>query len=565
MSSKKTAIRLSLSLIAALVLAVPAFAQESAWEEYVRRNPAAVDDDSIDPLMRRLLHALQPDQVAALAEGADPDTMVLASGESLAEFLRDSVGGGPGLVYVPVAQCRLFATNFQTAPVTGSMAADEIRDFVARGSGTAHTDQGGFVDCGIPTEAVVVVLHFRLVADAVVDGRGSLKVWAADAPEPNGHVMEYEPVVDPPLQARRRFSAMALTELCPTGTCLGGEFKVKTAVLGAGLRGDVAGYFRPIEVADVPGAGDADTLDGLDSTDFALAVHTHDGGDITSGTVGEPLIDSLIARDDEVVDIVKDNDGTGSGIDTDLLDGRDSLDLMLQVGNCLTVSASCPAVAADALAARCWQTIQAAIDAADPSCVSNCLPAATATNRYVVKVGPGIYNGRVTMLPFVDIEGSGQKVTIIRHTANTVIGADDAELRQLTAEAIGPGGGYHALLVLGTSPMVKHVTLRTSGATDGNVGLGGSAGSAPILDHVTAIAQAGPGTNDNAIAVGAGWTVTIRNSILQGADSATALFGTGTAKIINTQLIGPASGTAAQYACLGAYDGTVTELDTNCQ
>ena len=33
------------------------------------------------------------------------------------------------------------------------MAADEIREFVARGAGTAHTDQGGVVDCGIPTEA----------------------------------------------------------------------------------------------------------------------------------------------------------------------------------------------------------------------------------------------------------------------------------------------------------------------------------------------------------------------------------------------------------------------------
>ena len=71
---------------------------------------------------------------------------------------------------------------------------------------------------------------------------------------------------------------------------------------------------------------DAALLDGLDSTAFAEAAHTHTGADITSGTVDEGVIDVLIARVADVFDIVLAADGTGSGLDADLLDGRSSAD-----------------------------------------------------------------------------------------------------------------------------------------------------------------------------------------------------------------------------------------------
>jgi hypothetical protein len=82
-------------------------------------------------------------------------------------------------------------------------------------------------------------------------------------------------------------------------------------------------------------AGDADTLDGLDSTAFALAGHDHDadyaplvhvhaGEDITSGTVADARIASTITRDSEVFGIVLAADGAGSGLDADLLDGLSS-------------------------------------------------------------------------------------------------------------------------------------------------------------------------------------------------------------------------------------------------
>jgi hypothetical protein len=69
---------------------------------------------------------------------------------------------------------------------------------------------------------------------------------------------------------------------------------------------------------------DADLLDGSNSSAFAGSVHTHSGTDITSGTVAEPRIDALVARDAEVLPVVLAGDGSGSTLDGDLLDGLDS-------------------------------------------------------------------------------------------------------------------------------------------------------------------------------------------------------------------------------------------------
>ena len=58
-------------------------------------------------------------------------------------------------------------------------------------------------------------------------------------------------------------------------------------------------------------AGDANTLDGKDSAQFADATHPHSGADITSGTVEADRIE----------------DGAGSNLDADTLDGLDSTEL----------------------------------------------------------------------------------------------------------------------------------------------------------------------------------------------------------------------------------------------
>src|ERR1041384_2145095 len=72
------------------------------------------------------------------------------------------------------------------------------------------------------------------------------------------------------------------------------------------------------------------------------------------------------------------------------------------------------------------------------------IPSPSSTNRWLVKIEPGIYQlqgNALSMRPWVDIEGSGIGVTTIRlaapttPTVPTISGASNAELRMLTVEA----------------------------------------------------------------------------------------------------------------------------------
>lgn len=78
---------------------------------------------------------------------------------------------------------------------------------------------------------------------------------------------------------------------------------------------------------DGAGSGlDADTLDGRDSTTFADALHTHSADEIVSGELADARLSGAITRDSEVLPIVLSADGAGSGLDADVLDGFDSSD-----------------------------------------------------------------------------------------------------------------------------------------------------------------------------------------------------------------------------------------------
>lgn len=96
----------------------------------------------------------------------------------------------------------------------------------------------------------------------------------------------------------------------------------------------------------------------------------------------------------------------------------------------------------------------------------NSITDASVTNRYLVKVMPGVYNERVTMKHYVDIEGAGEQTTKITYggSANadtgTVIGANDAELRFLTVENTGGSSGYNIAVYSNiTSLRLTHVTI----------------------------------------------------------------------------------------------------------
>jgi hypothetical protein len=99
---------------------------------------------------------------------------------------------------------------------------------------------------------------------------------------------------------------------------------VAEARIAAALARD-AEVFGIVTDADGPASGlDADLLDGQSSTAFAAAAHTHAGDDIASGTIAEVRIEAALTRDAEVLGIVTANDGPGSGLDADTLDGLSS-------------------------------------------------------------------------------------------------------------------------------------------------------------------------------------------------------------------------------------------------
>ena len=183
------------------------------------------------------------------------------------------------------------------------------------------------------------------------------------------------------------------------------------------------------------------------------------------------------------------------------------------------------------------------------------------SNRYLIKVGPGTYSEQVTMKPFVDIEGSGEKVTTITSASNpTVLGAGFSELRRLTVAQTGGGVGIQNS---GPSPTIKHVTVDATGA--GAVGVHAQSGAAPVLIATTV------SSSDRGVVVFQ-VTATIRDSILAGVGAGLDLGGIpgfpATANVVNTQIVGGATMPAATdetYNCLGAYDATFTELDTSCQ
>ncbi len=122
------------------------------------------------------------------------------------------------------------------------------------------------------------------------------------------------------------------------------------------------------------------------------------------------------------------------------------------------------------------EVVDVALSGADFSSIQTALDSildASASKRYLVVVHPGIYDGQVTMKAFVDIQGSGRNVTRIRSAGfgdintGTVMGADDAELRDLTVENTGGATHNNAIVCVSSSPAIRRVTaIATSTSTN---------------------------------------------------------------------------------------------------
>ena len=138
-----------------------------------------------------------------------------------------------------------------------------------------------------------------------------------------------------------------------------------------------------------------------------------------------------------------------------------------------------------------FSSVQAALDS---------IGDAGAANPYLVYVGPGVYSERVTLKPYVTVEGAGEGRTIVRGTGGsqapgdgsdsaTLIGANDAAVRHLTVESDGTGQNFAVAIYNSASTAMSDVTASASG---GNYNFGVyNTSSAPSMGHVTATASGG--------------------------------------------------------------------------
>jgi len=114
---------------------------------------------------------------------------------------------------------------------------------------------------------------------------------------------------------------------------------------------------------------------------------------------------------------------------------------------------------------------------------------ASATNRWLIKLEPGIYDVAATginTVPFVDIEGSGESNTTIKGTVTTLTTDEDVEISKMTVTCAGTN--CTAVQNEDASPTFTNVTISATGLTSLSWAFGSTAGN-PYLRDVTVVAS----------------------------------------------------------------------------
>lgn len=127
----------------------------------------------------------------------------------------------------------------------------------------------------------------------------------------------------------------------------------------------------------------------------------------------------------------------------------------------------------------------------------------SATNPCLMKIMPGVYDlagDALTMKPYMDIEGSGEKTTVITSQHETMVsgvdgvinGADNAEIRFLTVSNVCPqrstmdAGNCIGMGNFSQSPKITYVTVTASGEQTFGIYNGSSS---PTMSNVTVTSE----------------------------------------------------------------------------
>lgn len=234
-------------------------------------------------------------------------------------------------------------------------------------------------------------------------------------------------------------------------------------------------------------------------------------------------------------------------------------------------------------------------DFTDPVAAVNSINNASASNPYLVFIGPGNYSLTQTlfMKSFVTIAGAGQDATTligaISSSAATEIsaiisGADNSTLRDLTVENTGGSDYSIALYNNGTSPVIQDVTAIASGATSNlgvlniscssvmtdvtatgsggttNRGVANANGSSPIMTDVTATASGG--TSSYGLRSHTSSPI-IRHCTLDGTTGSIYVTA-GTTRVIRSSIINGVNVESGTLTCVNSDNGVDNELDIDC-
>jgi hypothetical protein len=171
---------------------------------------------------------------------------------------------------------------------------------------------------------------------------------------------------------------------------------------------------------------------------------------------------------------------------------------------------------------------------------------ASASNRWLVRVAPGVYPESIAMASFVDVEGAGRLATVIAGgtATDSVACANESELRQLAVSAESGA----AIACAGASPRLSDLAVRIAGSAC--AGIANTGGASPRIrdveideasscDGATGLVSVGGQQNVDGLAVtmtGAGNRFGIFDNVTAGSyyrDVEVAIEGAATAYGIN--------------------------------
>jgi hypothetical protein len=216
--------------------------------------------------------------------------------------------------------------------------------------------------------------------------------------------------------------------------------------------------------------------------------------------------------------------------------------------------------------------------------ISNSNP--SAANPYLLKLEPGLYDlngGSLTLNSYVDLEGSGEDVTVISSTVNTpfppskgvIMMSFNTEIRFV--KVVSTGSVTNADFVGGflpntTNVRVNHTTIQVTGGGPSTADYGIFTNGGAVTTTNSTISAKGATAENIAMVSYPSGNQTVQNSFLTGSGSSGfGLNSYGTAKIGSSMISGTnasvVSGGGGTFSCASSYKDTGTAyvaLNASC-